>query len=77
MILVAGRNVQLPQDAYVSSYEPYAECTAGQPCPDPPIYELRRGAASLRIEAKSGAVIEETIVPGDAGVFDFVHDALK
>lgn len=77
MILVAGRSVQLPPDAYVSSYEPYVECTPGQPCPDPPIYELRRGAASLRIEARSGAVIDETIVPGDAGAFDFLREALK
>jgi hypothetical protein len=76
MILVGGRNVQLPQDTYVSGYEPYVECTVGKPCPDPPIYELRRGPATLRIEARSGTVIEETIVPGDAGAFDFLREDL-
>src|SRR5919201_6474379 len=30
-----------------------------QPCPDAPIYELCRGAASLPIEARCGAIIEE------------------
>ena len=77
IIHVAGRPIQLPPDAYVSAYEPYVQCTAGQPCPDPPIYELHRGAASLRIEAQSGAVIEEDIVPGDTGAFDFLREALR
>ncbi len=77
MIHVAGRAVQLPPDAYVDAYEPYVQCTAGQPCPDVPIYELRRGAASLRVEAQSGAVIEEDIVPADTGAFDFLREALR
>jgi hypothetical protein len=77
IIHVAGRPIQLPPDAYVSAYEPYVQCTAGQPCPDPPIYELHRGAASLRIEAQSGAVIEEDIVPGDTDAFDFLRAALS
>jgi hypothetical protein len=67
----------LPPDAYVSAYEAYVQCTVGQPCPDPPTYELRRGAASLRIEAQSGNVIEEDIVPGDTGAFDFLREALR
>jgi hypothetical protein len=53
------------------------QCTAGRPCPDPPIYELRRGAASLRIQARSGSVIKEDIVPGDTGAFDFLREALR
>jgi hypothetical protein len=67
----------LPPDAYVRAYEAYVQCTVGQPCPDPPIYELRRGAASVRIEAQSGAVIEEDIVSGDTGAFDFLREALR
>ena len=39
-IHIAGRTIQLPPDACVTSYEPYVQCTAGQSCPDPPIYEL-------------------------------------
>jgi hypothetical protein len=77
IVHVAGRPIQLPPDAYVSAYEPYVQCTAGQPRPDPPIYEFRRGAASLRIEAQSGAVVEEDIVPGDPGAFDFLREALQ
>jgi len=71
------RTIQLPPDACVTSYEPYVQCTAGQSCPDPPIYELRRGAASLRLEAQSGAIIEEDIVPGDTDAFDFLRAALR
>ena len=76
-IHIAGRTIQLPPDACVTSYEPYVQCTAGQSCPDPPIYELRRGAASLRLEAQSGAIIEEDIVPGDTDAFDFLRAALR
>jgi hypothetical protein len=75
LIQVTGRTAQLPPDACVTAYEAYVQCTAGQPCPDPPIYELRRGAASLRFEARSGTVTEQTIVPGDTGAFDFVREA--
>ncbi len=77
LIQVAGRTVQLPPNACVTAYEAYVQCTAGQPCPDPPIYELRRGAASLRIEARSGTIIEQTIVPGDTSAFDFVREAQR
>jgi hypothetical protein len=76
-IHVAGRIVQLPPDAYVSAYEPYVQCITGRPCPDAPIYELRREAASLRIEAQSGNIIEEDMVPGDTGAFDFLREALR
>jgi len=65
--------IQLPPDACVTAYETQVECTAGQPCPDPPIYELWRGAASLGIEARSGTVIEQDIVRGDTGAFDFLR----
>jgi hypothetical protein len=74
---IAGRTLQLPADAYVSAYEPYVQCTAGTPCPDPPIYELHIGTASLRIEAQSGTVLEESIVEGQSGAFDFVREALR
>jgi hypothetical protein len=77
IIHVACRPIQLPPDAYVSAYEPYVQCTAGRACPDPPIYELHRGAASLRIEAQSRNVIEEDIVPVDTGAFDFLRAALS
>src|SRR6266568_2485015 len=35
--------------------------------------KLRRGAASLRIEARSGTVSEQDIVRGDTGAFDFLR----
>jgi len=76
-IRVAGKTIQLPPAAYVSAYEPYVQCAAGQPCPDPPIYELRRGASSLRIEAQSGTVLDERTGPGETAAFEFLHQALR
>jgi hypothetical protein len=55
-ISVAGKTVHLPADAYISDYEQYIQCVVGQACPDPPIYELRRGASSVRIAAQSGTI---------------------
>jgi hypothetical protein len=76
-IRIAGMTIVLPPDTYVSAYEPYEKCVVGQPCPDPPIYELRRGASSLRIEAQSGAVLEERTAPGETAAFEFLHGALR
>jgi len=77
-IRVATRTIQLLPDTYVSAYEPYVQCTVGQSCPDPSIYELRRGAASVRIEAQSGVVVEEdVVVPGETGAFSFLREALR
>jgi hypothetical protein len=73
-ILIGGRTVQLPPDAYVSAYEPFVQCVAGQGCPDPPIYELRRGASSVRLEAQSGTVLGEHVAPGETAAFDFLFD---
>ena len=60
----------------MSTYEPRVEWAPGQPCPDKPIYEPRGGSV-LRIAAKTGAVLEDRVAPGQAAVFNVVHDVVR
>lgn len=75
-IRLAGKVVTLPSDAYVSRYIIEGLCPPGQKCPELPIYEIRRGNSTIMVSAKSGAIIEEKIAPGEEGAFDFLKRAL-
>jgi hypothetical protein len=68
--------VKLPPDAYIAAHIiEIFDC--GNPCPETPIYEIRRGASFLAISERSGRIITERIAPGESGAFDFLKEALK
>ena len=75
-IRIADKPVQLPSDAYVGAYIPQVECVRGRICPDPPLYEIRRGSSSITVEARSGAILDERTAPGQEGAFEFLKPAL-
>lgn len=75
-IQVAGRVVQLPPDAYVETYTISATCLPGKPCPQAPLYTIRRGQSKLTVSQPSGVVVEEKVMPGEEGVFESIRRQL-
>jgi hypothetical protein len=74
---LAGRAVRLPPDAYVEHFTVSVHCVVGRPCPQTPIYELRRGNSTIAVSAPTGAVVEERPAPGEERAFDFLREALR
>jgi hypothetical protein len=76
-IYIAGKEVQLPADVIIKRFIVSGVCTAGQPCPETPIYELQRGNSIIGISALSGAIVEGFNVAAEDGAFDFLKEVLK
>lgn len=74
-IFIAGRKVQLPPDAYVESWIVSGFCEG--PCPELPLYVLKRGNSKISVSARSGTLGEEKVAPGEADAFDFLKEALR
>jgi hypothetical protein len=72
-IRIDGRDVQLPPDAYVERFIQDGLCAPGRPCPEAPIYILRRGNSTISISMNSGKVNQESLAPGEASAFDFLN----
>lgn len=73
-IRLAGQVLTLPSDVEVSAYQAHVRC-ADWPvgaCPDPPLYELRRGDATLLVEAKTGRRLRLQTAAGAADPFAFL-----
>ena len=76
-IHVAGRDVELPPDAFVDTYIITVLCVVGRPCPEAPYYVIRRGNSTIVVSRRSGTLRDEKIAPGEEGAFDFLKPALK
>lgn len=72
VIHVAGKPIQLPPDAWIEREITFIQCALGEPCPQAPLYELRRGSSRIVISVPSGDWGHERIAPGEEGAFDFI-----
>lgn len=78
VISVAGKAVQLPSDVYVDQFVISVRCKPKVPCPQAPIYILRRGPSTLALEAATGRVVDRRTDPGhDEQDFDFLKSVLE
>lgn len=76
-IMVARKDVQLPSDAYVDQFLISIICKPGVPCPQTPVYVLRRGPSSIAVEAVTGRVVHREIAPGHDHAFDFLDGVIQ
>ena len=76
-IEVAGKQIKLPPDTYVYAYVIIADCVVGTPCPEPPVYGLKRGGSQVTVEKRSGKLWYETIAPGEVDPFKFLKEGLR
>jgi len=76
VIVVAGREVQLPPDAFIERSVATAMCGGVPGCPEAPFYILRRGSSTVGVSQRSGARFDERIAPGEEGAFDFLPEAV-
>ena len=76
IVRIAGLEIELPQDAIVNRYVVDVFCVAGLPCPEVPIYELKRGNSTVAVSAPSGIIVEENTANGEESAFDFLREVL-
>jgi hypothetical protein len=77
IILIAGKSIRLPDDAYHASTVLTVECRWGQPCPQPPLDTITRGRSRITVSRPTGQIVEEHIAPGEEGAFDWLREALR
>ena len=73
---VGSRLIQLPADVHIKFAVSHAACLVGGFCPATPYYVLARGRSTITVEGPTGKILEEDIVPGEEGAFDFLKEAL-
>jgi hypothetical protein len=74
---IAGKDVQLPPDAYVDAYVVRVMCIAGQKCPETPLYTIKRGNSYISVTLRTGAITHEQVARGEEGTFMFLREALR
>lgn len=74
-VKLAGRLIQLPDDAYEASWS-WGDCFPDRPCPKNPVITIARGASKVEVGG-DGKVWSAVLAPGEAGAFDFLQEALK
>lgn len=72
-IVISDQSVQLPADAFVEYFFTEFECDLGTPCPEVPVYRIKRGPSTIDIEARTGRVWWRV---GDQRPFDFLKGAI-
>lgn len=78
VIRVAGKDVQLPPDVYVDQFVISVSCMAEAPCPQAPIYVLRRGPSTIAVEVVTGRVVDRRTDPGhDEQDFGFLDGVIE
>lgn len=73
-IVINNRKVRLPSDAYVDSYYVTIDCIPQTPCPNPPVYVIRRGNAEIVVEERTGRVWKKE---GPESAFDFLKGVVR
>lgn len=78
LIEIAGKQIQLPSDAYIA-YDLFdVVCViGGDPCPETPLYIIARSSSTITVSAPSGIIYKEEISEGDKEPFAFIKDALR
>jgi hypothetical protein len=82
LIVIAGREVQLPADAYIDGgIVTHADYGVGGPQPPPgagaPFIAIRRGNSQILVNIVTGVTWNESIAPGETGAFGFLFAALN
>ena len=79
LILIAGREVQLPADAYIDGF--VAKIEFGPDVRpygfDAPLIEIKRGNSKIVVALYTGVTWNESIAPGETGAFAFLFAALN
>jgi len=76
-IVVAGKEIQLPADAYIAHHLIDVACViGGDPCLEGPLYVLARGNSTMTVSIPSGIIYQEEIGAGDAAPFAFLKEEL-
>ena len=82
-VTIAGRQVPLPPDAYVSGILSHVLCDParlaelGKTCPETPALIIKRGNSTIIVGIASGQVSQETIAPGEERTFDFLRGVAR
>ncbi len=76
VLTIAGKRVQLPQDAFVDRYTISVLCVEHDACPQTPILQIKRGNSTIAVSAPSGTIVEERTAPGEERAFDFLKEVL-
>ena len=76
-IEVAGKQIKLPPDTYVFAFVVTANCIVGMPCPESPVYVLKRGNSQVGVETGNGKLWNEIVAPEDVRPFEFLKEGLK
>lgn len=78
LIVIAGKEIQLPTDVYIAHDVTEVLCViGGPPCPETPYYMLARGNSTIFVSIPSGIIYEEKIGEGDKEPFAFLKKALR
>ncbi len=80
LIVIAGREVQLPADAYIEEFALKIEFRSDVPRPagaDAPAIAIRRGNSQILVNLATGFTWNESIAPGETGAFGFLFAALN
>ncbi len=76
-IIVAGKTVQLPPDAYVEAIVTGVTCGSARSCAETPGYVIGRGHSRIGVAMDSGRILSETTAPGEESFFTFLKEALR
>lgn len=80
LIVVAGREVQLPADAYIDGFVAKIEFGPDVARPagaDAPFIAIVRGNSKILVALYTGVTWNESVAPGETGAFDFLFAALN
>lgn len=78
LIVIAGKEIQLPPGAYIAHDLIDVACViGGDPCLEVPLYGLVRGNSTIFVSIPSGIIYEEKIGEGDEEPFAFLKEALR
>lgn len=74
VVVIRGRKVRLPPDAYVSAYYVTVDCVPRTPCPDPPVQVIQRSGAEIVLEQRTGLVWSRS---GPAEAWTFLRGIVR
>lgn len=78
-VTIAGKQVPLPPDAYVSGVlssvvcDPVELAARGRTCPETPALIIKRGNSTMIVGIATGRVSQETLARGEERSFDFLR----
>ena len=76
-IEVTGKQIKLPDDPSVLALVATVTCIVGMPCPESPVYVLKRGNPQVGVETGNGKLWNEVVAPEDVRPFEFLKEGLK